>query len=254
MRVALLVSYDGTNLSGWQVQTNAQSVQYFLETAVFSAFSEKVRITGSGRTDAGVHAAGQVCSFDLQNSNVKPEKIADALNRRLPADIRVLKSAKADEKFDACRSAKNKTYRYSFYLDERQNPLKERYATQLKGHLDINLMKQAAKIIVGEHDFKAFCASGSSAKSTIREVLFVDIKEQESLGGKDLIIEVCGKGFLYNMVRIIAGTLAEIGLKKRDVLDIELAFETKNRSHLGKTAPAKGLTLLAVDYNYNLFY
>jgi len=253
MKIALLVSYDGTQISGWQMQKNVQSVQSFLEDAVYAAFSQKVRIVGSGRTDAGVHASGQVCSFILDNNNIKPEKVANALNIFLPENIRVIKSAKVDDDFDACRHAKLKTYRYAFYVCEHQNPLKERYATQLKVMPDVELMKQAALKLVGEHDFKAFCASKSSVKTTVREIISVNVKSQESFGTCDIIIEVCGKGFLYNMVRIIAGTLVEIGLKKRNICELEKALETGNRELAGRTMSPKGLTLINVDYGKDIF-
>lgn len=155
MTIALLVCYDGTRLSGWQTQANADSVQSALERAVYDAFSENVRVAASGRTDSGVHAAGQVCSLSLEN-RIAPERVADALNRFLPEDVRVLESVAAPEGFDACRMAKRKTYRYRFYVSARQNPLKERYAAQLKRMPDPEKMRAAAKLIEGEHDFKCF--------------------------------------------------------------------------------------------------
>ncbi len=252
MTIALLVCYDGTRLSGWQTQANADSVQSALERAVHDAFSENVRIAASGRTDSGVHAAGQVCSLSLKN-RIAPERVADALNRYLPEDVRVLESVAAPEGFDACRMAKRKTYRYRFYVSARQNPLKERYAAQLKRMPDPEKMRAAAKLIEGEHDFKCFCASGSAAKSTVRHVLSVQISLERSLGGDDIVLDVCGKGFLYNMVRIIAGTLAAVGEGKIRAEDILRAFESGERALLGKTMPAKGLTLLNVDYGFPLF-
>ena len=252
MTIALLVCYDGTRLSGWQTQANADSVQSALERAVHDAFSENVRIAASGRTDSGVHAAGQVCSLSLKN-RIAPERVADALNRYLPEDVRVLESVAAPEGFDACRMAKRKTYRYRFYVSARQNPLKERYAAQLKRMPDPEKMRAAAKLIAGEHDFKCFCASGSAAKSTVRHVLSVQISLERSLGGDDIVLDVCGKGFLYNMVRIIAGTLAAVGEGKIRAEDILRAFESGERALLGKTMPAKGLTLLNVDYGFPLF-
>ena len=252
MTIALLVCYDGTRLSGWQTQANADSVQSALERAVHDAFSENVRIAASGRTDSGVHAAGQVCSLSLKN-RIAPERVADALNRYLPEDVRVLESVAAPEGFDACRMAKRKTYRYRFYVSARQNPLKERYAAQLKRMPDPEKMRAAAKLIEGEHDFKCFCASGSAVKSTVRHVLSVQISLERSLGGDDIVLDVCGKGFLYNMVRIIAGTLAAVGDGKIRAEDILRAFESGERALLGKTMPAKGLTLLNVDYGFPLF-
>ena len=149
--------------------------------------------------------------------------------------------------------AKRKTHRYRFYVSARQNPLKERYAAQLKRMPDPEKMRAAAKLIEGEHDFKCFCASGSAAKSTVRQVLSVQISLERSLGGDDLVLDVCGKGFLYNMVRIIAGTLVAVGEGKIRAEDILRAFESGERALLGKTMPAKGLTLLNVDYGFPLF-
>ena len=252
MTIALLVCYDGTRLSGWQTQANADSVQSALEKAVYDAFSENVRVAASGRSDSGVHAAGQVCSLSLEN-RIAPERVADALNRFLPEDVRVLESVAAPEGFDACRMAKQKTYRYRFYVSARQNPLKERYAAQLKRMPDPEKMRAAAKLIEGEHDFKCFCASGSAAKSTVRHVLSAQISLERSLGSDDIVLDVSGKGFLYNMVRIIAGTLAAVGEGKIRAEDILRAFESGERALLGKTMPAKGLTLLNVDYGFPLF-
>lgn len=248
MTIALLVCYDGTRLSGWQTQSNADSVQSALERAVYDAFSENVRVAASGRTDSGVHAAGQVCSLSLEN-RIAPERVADALNRFLPEDVRVLESAAAPEGFDACRMAKRKTYRYRFYVSARQNPLKERYAAQLKRMPDPEKMRAAAKLIEGEHDFKCFCASGSAAKSTVRQVLSVQISLERSLGGDDIVLDVCGKGFLYNMVRIIAGTLLGVGCGKIEPGAFRRAIESGNRLDLGVTAPANGLTLMEVFYD-----
>lgn len=251
--MALLVCYDGTRPAGWQTQANAESVQSALESAVYSAFGERVRVAGSGRTDSGVHAAGQVCSFRLENGNVAPERVADALNRFLPDDIRVLQSAAAAEGFDACRSAKLKTYRYQVYVSARENPLKERYSARVPLAPDLQTMREAARELVGEHDFKSFCASGSAAKTTVREVISITVEESESYGSKDIRIDVCGKGFLYNMVRIIAGTLLAAGYGKISTEKIRRALQSGERELLGKTMPAKGLTLLRVIYDTPLF-
>ena len=171
MNVALLVCYDGTDFSGWQIQKNGRTVQYELESALSRAFSLSVRVTGSGRTDAGVHAAGQVCNFPFdENIKIAPEKIADALNACLPQDVRVLKSAAVPEEFDACRSAKKKTYRYCVYLSRREHPLMERYAVRSGERPDPARMKACAALLEGEHDFAAFSASGSSVKTTVRTV------------------------------------------------------------------------------------
>ncbi|MBQ7236940.1 MAG: tRNA pseudouridine(38-40) synthase TruA [Clostridia bacterium] len=243
MKVKLTVSYDGTDYCGWQVQPNGVTVQQKIEEAVFSATGESVRVTGSGRTDAGVHAEGQVAHFDT-NCTIPPEKICKALNVYLPQDIRVLKSERADDNFHACTNAKKKTYRYSFYLSDVELPLCDRYAVMLDRSPDINLMKKAAKLFVGEHDFKAFCSSGSGAKTTVRTIYDIDVISD----GKKLIVDVTGNGFLYNMVRIMVGTLLDVGNEKISQKAIEEMLSTGNRTLGGKTLPAKGLCLLKVEY------
>ena len=247
MRYVLTVAYDGTEYAGWQRQKNALSVQETLETALSSALGIQARITGSGRTDAGVHAAGQTCHFDAELS-VPPEKLPDCLNRFLPASIRVLHGKAADENFDCNRSAKRKTYSYSLYVSAREMPLKERYAVRLETAPSLEVLQKTAKLFEGEHDFKAFCASGSSVKTTVRTVYSVKIEEQESYGGRDLKIYVCGNGFLYNMVRTMVGELLDIANGKRTAESLQLAYQTGQRELLGKTMPAKGLTLMSVEY------
>lgn len=247
MRYVLTLAYDGTEYAGWQRQKNALSVQETLETALFSALGVQARMTGSGRTDAGVHAAGQTCHFDAELS-VPAEKIPDCLNRFLPASVRVIDGKEAKATFDCNRSAKRKTYCYSLYVSPREMPLKERYAVRVETAPSIELLKNAAQLFEGEHDFKAFCASGSSVKTTVRTVYFVRVEESESYGGRDLKIYVCGNGFLYNMVRTMVGELLDIANGKRTRESLELAYQTGKRELLGKTMPAKGLTLMSVEY------
>lgn len=252
MKYAILLAYDGTNYCGWQSQKNGISVQSALEDAAREAFGGRVCITASGRTDSGVHAAGQVCSFSADIS-VPPEKIADALNFRLPADICVLKSAAAPQDFDANRSAKKKTYAYRIYLARREHPLKARYAVAVYPAPDISIMEEGAKLFEGEHDFAAYCASGSAVKTTVRTVHSVKLTRGFSRGSEDIEISVCGGGFLYNMVRTMAGTLLYAGLGRLSLADIKKSLETGDRSLVGKTMPAKGLTLEEVDYGADLF-
>ena len=194
MRILLTISYDGTDFCGWQVQPNGQSVQGVLEQAVFCVTGEKVRVTGSGRTDAGVHAIGQTAHFDTQNTTVKAEKFYRALNAHLPESVRVYSSQVVDDNFDACRTAKKKTYRYSTYLSEVENPIKERFAVRIDKGLNVEKMRECAKVFVGEHDFKCMCASGSSIKTTVRTIYNIDIEQN----GDDLTFTVSGNGFLNN--------------------------------------------------------
>lgn len=248
MRYVLKIAYDGTEYAGWQCQKNAVSVQEKIEESILLALKQKVRVTASGRTDAGVHAAGQTCHFDLDCS-VPPEKMPDCLNRFLPADIRVLEGWSANENFDCNRSAKRKTYCYSLYVSPREMPLKERFSVRVEDAASLEILKRKAKLFEGEHDFKAFCASGSSVKTTVRTVYEVRVEETESFGIRDLKVYVTGNGFLYNMVRTMVGELLELTNGRRTDESLQEAFRTGKRELLGKTMPAKGLTLVSVSYD-----
>lgn len=246
MRYVLLVSYDGTEFSGFQKQPKGRTVQGELERAAAEIFGRETKVAGSGRTDAGVHAEGQVCHLDAI-TNIPANKLRECFNRILPPDLRVLESALAPEGFDCTRGAKRKTYCYSCYCAESEHPLIERYAVRLKEKPNLEKMRAAAELLVGEHDFKAFCAAGSSAKTSVREVYSVAIEEH---AGK-YEISVCGNGFLYNMVRIIAGELVAVGCGKQE--GITAAFEGGERNLLAKTMPAKGLRLVKVEYSVPLW-
>ena len=252
MRYVLKIAYDGTGYAGWQRQKNALSVQEALEDGMRRALGADCRVTASGRTDAGVHAAGQICHFDAEGLTVPPGRLPDCINPFLPPAIRVLAGGAAEENFDCSRRAKRKTYCYSLYVSEREMPLKERYAVRLESAPELAALRSAAKLFEGEHDFKAFCASGSSVRTTVRTVYFVRVEESESWGSRDLKIYVCGNGFLYNMVRTMTGELLELASKKREVRSLFEAFETGKRELLGKTMPAKGLTLAGVEYGEDM--
>lgn len=243
MRIKIVLSYDGTDFCGWQRQTNGVSVQQTVEDAVYNLTGEKTTVTASGRTDAGVHAAGQVAHFDT-NANVPPEKFYKALNTFLPDSVKVLSSEQVADNFNARKSAKRKTYEYGLYLSDTELPLKERYCTRVYGDIDIEKMRSCAKLIEGEHDFKAFSATGSSVKTTVRTVYGIIIEKS----GIDFKIRVTGNGFLYNMVRIIAGALVKIGKGEISENDIIKALKTGERNLLGETLPAKGLCLIKVEY------
>ena len=247
MRYVLTVSYDGTHFCGWQVQPNGRTVQEALNAAIKQAFGEEATVTASGRTDAGVHALAQVCHVDL-NARIDGEKLADALNSRLPEDVSVVSSAVAPDGFDANRSAKRKTYVYSLYFARRRNPLLERYATWVKGEPNAEKMREAALLLTGEHDFAAYCASGSQVKTTVREIYGIDIEREGGL----VKIKVCGNGFLYNMVRTLAGTILRYSQGKLSKEDILSTLNQCDRSKVGKTMPAKGLTLYGVEYGFPL--
>lgn len=252
MRYAILLCYDGTNYGGWQIQKNAVTVQQKLEEACFAVFGKRVCVTASGRTDSGVHALGQVCHFDAETT-IPAEKIAEVLNLNLPADISVLQSAAAPENFDSNRTAKRKTYVYRMYVSPRRNPLLERFALWVKPPLDTAKLKHISGVFEGEKDFKAYCKSGSQVKTTVRTVYSVRV-EKSLCANTDIIeISVCGAGFLYNMVRTIAGTMLDYArgfLKEEELMR---SFTECDREAVGVTLPAKGLILRSVDYGFKLF-
>lgn len=248
MRYALKVAYDGTDFCGWQVQSNGYSVQQALSDAAKAAFGEDVTFTASGRTDSGVHALGQVCHADIM-TNIPADRLADALNCHLPQSVAVLASAAAPEGFNANRSAKKKTYVYSMYFAPRRNPLKDRYSVHIRGAIDLSALKEAASLFVGEHDFKAYCASRSQVKTTVRTVYSVEVEEE----GEDVKISVCGGGFLYNMVRTMTGTMLGYSMGTVSRADIVNSLISGDRNLVGKTMPARGLLLKDVDYGFELF-
>ena len=205
----------------------------------------RVTVVGSGRTDAGVHAEGQVAHFEIQNTSVPPQNFAKALNTVLPSDFKVLKSEQISDHFDARKSAKKKTYCYSTYYSLTELPLKERYSVKLDKKPDISLMQKASEIFIGEHDFKCFNASNGGAKTTVRTVYDIKIETD----GCDYKFFVCGNGFLYNMVRTMVGTIIEVGIGKKTLEQVKSALDEKDRKKVGKTLPAKGLSLKSVEYN-----
>lgn len=248
MRYALLLSYDGTNYGGWQIQKNAVTVQQKLTEALEDTLGVKVSVIASGRTDSGVHAKAQVCHFDAQTS-IPAEKLADALNARIPQDISVLRTVAVPDGFDAQSSAKRKTYCYRFYLSPRRQPLKERYSVQIKYKVDLRKLEHAADLFEGEHDFKAYCATGSQVKTTVRRIYGISIK----VDGCNIAVYVTGNGFLYNMVRTLVGTMIYYAAGRLTEEDIVRSLEECDRNSVGKTMPAKGLTLESVEYPVKLF-
>ena len=241
MRVKLVVEYDGTNYAGWQRQTNGLSVQEALEQAFEKASGEHVAVHGAGRTDAGVHAEAQVAHLDTQ-CTIPPEKISFALNTCLPPDIRVRESALVHESFHARFDAKGKTYRYSIFNDIHAPAIKRNTTAFVRGELNTDTMREAAEKLVGTHDFEPFSAAGSEVKDTVRTIHSITLTTEP----RHIFIDVTGSGFLYHMVRIIAGTLIEVGLNKRPPECIDAILSGKEKA--GATAPAKGLTLKRVYY------
>jgi len=243
MRIRLTVEYEGTNYVGWQRQLNGLSVQQALEEAFEKASGERVCITGAGRTDAGVHALAQVAHLDT-HCTIPPEKISYAMNTYLPPDIRVKSSELADESFHARFSATGKTYRYTIYRDIHPSAIYRNLSWHIRSDLDVAAMREAAQYLIGEHDFAAFCAAGSEVKDTVRTIHAITITEAEPF----LHIDVTGSGFLYNMVRIIAGTLADVGLGRIPPERVKEILDGRDRNAASATAPAQGLTMVEVYY------
>ncbi len=242
--VRLLVEYDGTDYSGWQVQANGPSIQEEIEKAVRKVTGEGVRIAGSGRTDAGVHALGQVATFRT-GSDIAGERFAAALNSHLPADISVLSSGWVPSSFHARKSARGKTYRYRIFNRKMRPALLREKVCHFAAHLDIKAMRAAARHLVGRHDFRAFTPPSSERVAGYeREISALEVARQ----GDEVVIEVTGSGFLHNMVRIIAGTLIAVGRGKMPPKQIPEIIASCDRKRAGPTAPACGLYLVGVDY------
>lgn len=240
--IKLTIQYNGKNYCGWQKQNNSLGIQGTIENAIKEITKEEVKIIGSGRTDAGVHALGQVANFNT-NCNIPIEKIPNALNSKLPKDISIINAQEMDLEFHSRYSAKGKKYRYMIYNNPYRSAIYNNISYFVKYDLDLEKMKKEAKALIGTHDFKGFMSSGSSVVDTVRTIYDIQIFKQEDL----IIIEVEGNGFLYNMVRILVGTLVDIGRGKIDINMLSI-IESKSRSMAGHTAPAHGLFLKKVDY------
>ncbi|MCM1027723.1 MAG: tRNA pseudouridine(38-40) synthase TruA [Roseburia sp.] len=242
-RVRLTVAYDGTNYHGWQLQKNGITVESELNRCLSELLGEPIEVIGASRTDAGVHALGNIAVFDTEN-RMPADRISYALNRRLPEDIRIQKSEEVAPDWHPRRCLSRKTYEYRIYRGEFPMPVKRFYSCFVYQPLDLEKMRRAAAWLTGEHDFKSFCQAGSQAESTVRTLYEIALEEQ----GTDLVIRVCGNGFLYNMVRILTGTLLEVGKGKRDPDSMKELLEARDRSAAGPTAPACGLTLVRYDF------
>ncbi|MCR5785044.1 MAG: tRNA pseudouridine(38-40) synthase TruA [Eubacterium sp.] len=243
-RIKLTVAYDGTSYCGWQVQPNGITIEQVLNETLSSFFKQDIRVVGASRTDAGVHALGAVCTFDFDHT-MPADKVAFAINSYLPDDIVVQCSEEVGPSFHPRYDAKEKTYIYKILNRKMPLPL-ERFDTHFYYYpLDEKKMNDAASHLVGEHDFTSFASPHYTAKTTIRNIYECSVSRSD----EDIItIKIRGNGFLYNMVRIIAGTLMEVGGGKISPEDIPLILEKKDRDAAGPTAPAKGLTLVEVRY------
>ncbi len=242
-RILLTVEYDGTNYAGWQRQINGLAVQQVLEEALQKATKERIVVTGASRTDAGVHALGQAVHFDTE-SRIPPEKYPFVVNTMLPRDVRVHTGREVPEGFHARFMTCGKRYTYRIVNSRHASAIRRNTHVHVPLPLDLRPMQEAAKQLLGTHDYAAFQAAGGTAKTTIRTITKADLVQF----GDEIILTVEGDAFLYNMVRIIAGTLIEIGLGRRTVNAFSEAYETLDRLSLGVTAPPQGLELTKVYY------
>jgi len=242
-KIKLTVEYDGTDFVGWQVQPNGVSVQQVLEQALARLVKEEVRVHSSGRTDAGVHALGMVCHFTTEK-DLPLSAWREGMNSLLPSAVAVRTAELVDEGFHARFSARGKHYRYTIWRDPIRSPLQRRTSWQVRQALDLDLMRSAAACLVGRHDFAAFRTSGCAAETTVRELTSVQLVES----GAILYFDICGSGFLKNMVRMLVGTLVEIGRGKRPPTDIQALLTSPKTLAPAFTAPAQGLCLMEVWY------
>jgi tRNA pseudouridine38-40 synthase len=241
--IRLTIAFDGTAYVGWQRQTNGLSVQQLIENALAQVLGETVVLHSSGRTDAGVHALGMVAHFRTER-NLPLAAYREGVNRLLPRDVAVQEVFEATGDFHARFSARGKWYRYALYQGEVCSPLLDRTAWHLRETLDWSAVEAAARFFVGKHDFAAFRSSGCEAKGTVKEIYAIDLLRE----GELMYINVRGSGFLRNMVRVMVGTLVEIGMRKRPVADIGRLLAEGDRCQAGRTAPPRGLCLMEVWY------
>lgn len=244
MNYKLTIQYDGSRYDGWQRQGNTDNtIQGKIEGVLSRLTGKTVEIHGAGRTDAGVHAEGQVASVRLPGCR-PVEEVRAYLNQYLPEDIAVTAAEEVSERFHARLNAVGKVYRYHIRLGDTPDVFRRRYQYRVEGMLDVAAMRRAAERLTGTHDFRAFCANKRYKKSTVRTVTAIEIEVE----GNDMSITFRGDGFLYNMVRILTGTLLEVGLGERSAEEMPDILDSLDRTRAGKTAPAQGLTLVEVEY------
>lgn len=242
-RVMIYVAYDGTNYHGWQLQPECITIEGKLNEALSNLLNTDIKVIGASRTDAGVHAMGNVAVFDTV-SRIPADKFPYALNERLPEDIRVLEGKEVDINFHPRKCDTKKTYEYHILNTQFEIPIKSRYTYHVYSKLDLELMNKAARYIEGEHDFTSFCSVNTQSDTRIRTIYNLDITKEND----EIIISVSGNGFLYNMVRIIAGTLIEVGKGKLTPDSIKEIIDAMDRTKAGPTAPAKGLLLKKYEF------
>lgn len=243
MRVKLTVAYDGTAYHGWQLQKNGNTIEAELNKHLSALLQEEIQVIGASRTDAGVHALGNIAVFDTK-TRMPAEKISYALNQRLPEDIRIQASVQVADDFHPRKCKSIKTYEYKIYRGEFPMPTERLYAHFMYVPMNVELMREAAAYLEGKHDFKSFCSVDSQAESTVRTIYRIDIQEEGNL----LKLRISGNGFLYNMVRIIVGTLIEFGREKYPTERMPEIIAACDRQQAGPTMPAKGLTLLRYEF------
>lgn len=250
MNYKLLIQYDGTDFHGWQVQANARTIQGELERVIGMLEDAPVKVAGSGRTDAGVHAEGQVANVRMRRAFL-PDKLQNAINGNLWRDIRILKVEKAPDEFHARFSAKNKTYVYRIVNAPVMSPFWRRYAFHEPRPLDVGRMREASRLLLGEHDWTAFSSAQAEGEIRVRTVTdcVIDSRWDARAGAAVIEFYISANGFLRYMVRSIMGTILEIGRGERDFDTIQAAIVGGDRRLAGATAPALGLTLLKVEYN-----
>lgn len=242
-RIMLKVAYDGTNYHGWQIQPNGETIEGVLNRCLTELLQENIEVIGASRTDSGVHARENIAVFDTE-SLIPPKKVANALNARLPADIRIQDSDEAAADFHPRKCDSRKTYEYRIYNATFSMPTERLYSHFTYVPLDVEKMQEAAEHFVGIHDFRSFCNVDTQAESTVRQVESVEVCKDGNL----ITIRVAGRGFLYNMVRIMAGTLMEVGRGRFAPEDIVKILKAKDRAAAGPTAPACGLTLIKYEF------
>lgn len=244
MRVLLIIAYDGTDFHGYANNFGVRTVEGVLSEAICDLTNENIMLIGASRTDAGVHSLCNVAVFDT-SCNIPADKYRDALNTKLPGDLRVTLSYEVPEDFHPRHADVRKIYEYTIYQGAVQPPIRRKYSWHIYQALDVGAMRKAAKHIMGKHDFTSFCSNnGNDVPDKVRDVQLVDV----SYRGAELIIKVIGNGFLYNMVRIIVGTLVDVGLGRINADDVQGILAAKDRRQAGRTAPAHGLCLMRIEY------
>lgn len=246
-RVKLVVAYDGTNYCGWQLQPNGVTIEEVLNRALSELLKEPVMVIGASRTDSGVHARGNVAVFDTDN-RMPADKICFALNQRLPEDIRIQSSQEVPADWHPRKANCTKTYEYKILNRKIAMPVERLYSHFCYVPLDVEKMQQAAQYLIGEHDFRSFCTVRTQAEDTVRTVYSLEVSRKEDM----ITIRISGSGFLYNMVRIIAGTLMKVGMGVYPPEHMAEILEARDRQQAGQTALARGLTLMSMEYETEL--